>query len=766
MKRLLFFIILLLGGISVKAQNYENSWVDFSPDREYYRMPISQTGIYRMYESDLISEGIDVSAFNPANIQVFYKGEELAIYVEEDAPGDLNFIEFYAEKNSGWLDAELYASDADQTNPYYSLINDTSSYFFTWNSSFNNRRLRETEYANFDEYESEEFCFYDTLIQYTNSYYYGVTDPEYRSGEGWFYRESQALSIGNSLDLFVQTQGVVNSTESAMLSYAIAGYSNTSHHLNVHLNNNLLNNDIYFGETGYTDTVSFSPALLSANTRITFSSVDDQGEVRDYSAPAFLRLTYPRNFNFAGQSQIFLRLKQADDTSCLVSFNGVDFQDALVYNLEKNTRSISAQSGSSQQVIIPRSAGSDNIIIADNNTLYKVSNIEEVNFTDFSSTNSQNNFIIISHKKLWEQANEYAQYRNALLVDVEELYHQFAYGIVKHPLAIKNFANFVYNTWDQKPAYIFLLGKAIIAESTRKNIANFENCLIPTYGNPPADNLFTAGLNNTVYEPLIPIGRLAAKDNNDVKYYLDKVREHEQAEPDEWMKQILHFGGGNSTSEQQTLANYLFGFENIVEDTLFGAHVSTFLKNSSEQIEITISDTIQNLINSGTAMLTFFGHAAASGFDQNIDDPSTYNNIGKYPFLLANSCYSGNIHLPESASVSERWTLIENKGVIAFLASTYLANAAFLNQYSSELYRNIAYKSYNQSIGKCVKRTVFDYVGDNYDDLNVKNTSLQFNLHGDPSVKIHSQELPSGKILVKLIEKVSVTALPIFVIIV
>jgi len=68
--------------------------------------------------------------------------------------------------------------------------------------------------------------------------------------------------------------------------------------------------------------------------------------------------------------------------------------------------------------------------------------------------------------------------------------------------------------------------------------------------------------------------------------------QYETAPTDEWMKTILHFGGGANAAEQASFASYLNNYKNIIEDTLYGGKVSTFLKNSSEPIQITQSDSI------------------------------------------------------------------------------------------------------------------------------------------------------------------------------
>lgn len=76
--------------------------------------------------------------------------------------------------------------------------------------------------------------------------------------------------------------------------------------------------------------------------------------------------------------------------------------------------------------------------------------------------------------------------------------------------------------------------------------------------------------------------------------------------------------------------------------------------------------------------MNFFGHAAASnnGFEINIDEASNWENQGKYPFVIGNSCYNGEL-FKTTPSTSERTVLIPNEGAIGFLSSVFIGYDAF-----------------------------------------------------------------------------------------
>ena len=82
-------------------------------------------------------------------------------------------------------------------------------------------------------------------------------------------------------------------------------------------------------------------------------------------------------------------------------------------------------------------------------------------FSDPSTWEAENAFVIISHRKIWTEAERYRNYRNTrfntVLVDIEVLYDQFSYGIRKHPLAIRNFADYMLTAWTSDPSHFSYL---------------------------------------------------------------------------------------------------------------------------------------------------------------------------------------------------------------------------------------------------------------------------------------------------------------------
>ena len=772
MRKFLFAYVILVFWFSskVSSQPFGNEWITYS--QNYYKVYVSNNGFCRLNYNTLINAGIPLGSFDPRSLQLFNKGVEQYIYVKGENDGVFNtsdYIEFYGEKNDGGLDTPLYKGGMGQANKAYSLFSDSAAYFITWNSSINNRRIIIETDINFGSYTPVPYIFKTSREDYTSRYFAGetgssgITDPDYTAYEGWFDTE---FNLGQSKSKNIPTTNKYNSGPAAAAEFVVVGASNYAllipdHHLRISFAGNIIDT-LYEGYKilKFTRTIPVS-SLGSSTTNFTFSAIDDIGSGSDRNTIAYIQIKYPHTLNLEASSMFWFQAPDAIQSKSLFHFsnmNAASGDTVRLYDITNHRLIPAVFDGNIYKCLLPNSGSEKNCIVFSNTSIKNIgkiypvgANAKFINYKTIANTDLSDYFII-THKSLWSEAENYKSYRNttgfhAMTLDVDNLYDQYAYGILKSPLGIKNFIKHAYNTFTIKPKYVFLIGKGYRAATdgsypAYRNSTFYDNLtLVPSMGYPPSDNLFSQGITDTLYQPAVPIGRLSARNPSQVNIYLQKVIQYElaQVNPQEYMKTILHFGGGTSSYEQSTFAYYLNNYKQIIQSPLFGGDVKTFLKTSSAPIQINQSDSLKTLINNGVSMMTFFGHAAGIGFDQSIDNPSEYNNYGKYPLLLANSCYAGDIFQFGNSS-SEEFVLIENKGVIGYLGSISLGFPTALNTYSNELYNNISFKSYGKSIGEIIKNTIGTI--QNTTDLVLKETCLTMILHGDPALKVNSFDKP------------------------
>ena len=781
----ILYILISLPGFS----QLTNDWIDYN--KSYYKFQVVVDGVYRIDYATLQnaaqSSGLPLSSINCKDFQLFGRGQELYIHVEAAGPNNApmasgDYIEFYAEKNTGWLDASYYSFPDWHANPNVSLFTDTSTYYLTWNNTTPNRRLEAISNMNFSGKTTEAYFMFESRVdqlsnpsngRYIISANSSLYEPEFTEGQGW--TGPTFTSSTHTID--IPTPDVYAAGPTAIATCAIIGSNLQDHSIAVNVAGAGATINLSSIEVGKPSYAANPTNLGSPVTNFSFTA--QQGS-NDRNSVPFAAIEYPHTLNLS--SATWMKMKIPDggvgDTAYL-SFTSYDDEGETVwlYDLSNKRRIAVSSSGSSHEVLVPNSGGEKQCFLFNEaqaipvTALASVGSFNNGKFTDYSLMPNDSAYLLIYHRQLkssltgTDYIQEYVMHRqsiaggshNVVAVDIDELYDQFAYGIRKNPMAIRGFAEFAL-TWPTKPQYMFLIGKGVSFNKSRSTYGYYSRILVPTYGWPSSDVLLTAGLDGTLFSPAIPTGRLAANSGEQVEQYLNKIiefdRNQEEYQPDldvdqlieleEWKKQVLHFAGGNGT-EHTTFRGYLNSYEILIEDSLFGGRIHQFNKNSSAPIQITTSDSIRDLINGGVSIMTFFGHASGSGFDQNIDEPDVYQNKnGKYPMLIANSCLVGDIYQSSYSSNSEKW-VIHPKGTIAFLATVDFGEAPALHTYTREFYRNLSQNMYGQSIGRCIQQTIRDVEL----QFNLKKTCLLMGLHGDPAVILNTRSKPDYAIRVQ-----------------
>lgn len=783
-KRLFLFGFLFFTA-QIIGQNYGNEWIDYS--QQYYRIQIPKTGIYRIDYTTLINKGIPVGSINPKNFQIFSKGEEQYINVIGEADDTFNpsdYIEFFAKKNDCLTDSIAYENITNLPNPYIALFNDTNYVFLTWNSSINNKRVTIETDVNFTSYTASSYFYSEKVETSKSSYSHGkawvddvLTDPRYISGEGYGTNILRGTNLQTNF-------GILNVYQSASLPvYIKASFSGADARINGSLNydhaikldylNNAgtyatLNDTTFYGESQIFVSRQINSAQLQNSSQLRISSEIYQLIYNNNTNIHYLYLKYPQIPDLLNTSEKTFFLDNASPTKSFLDIQNVNVgsSQVLLYDLTNHKYIPTVVSGNNVKALIPNSSSEKECYLTTTANVTNVAVLSPVNqtgfFVNYMTTNTDSAFVIITHKSLQVSANDYKVYRQSsaggsnhvIMADIDDLYDQFAYGNIKNPLAIKNYCRFLSDQLPVPPKYLLLIGKSIRNNMVRNNSTNWNLCKIPTMGNPSSDNLLTSGIHGTNSStPFIPMGRISAKTDLEVQNYLSKVMAHEGTSddglasftpPKDWHKRVLHFSGGSDKFQQDAFKSYLNTFGNIIKDTLFGATTFSFQKTTTAPIQINVSDSVTDLINYGASLITFFGHGSVTGFDQAIDDPSIYNNTNKYPLFLANSCYSGDIHLPESNSTSEVFTLIDQKGSIGFIASSSSGLVNTLYTYTEQIYKSLAYETYYKGVGDAIKNSCFKT--STIPSVEQKITNLEMTLEGDPSIRINAFAKPDYEI--------------------
>ncbi|MEQ9231880.1 MAG: hypothetical protein RIF46_14450, partial [Cyclobacteriaceae bacterium] len=122
------FLLTLFTSISAFGQ-FGNEWINY--DQTYIKIKVVEDGFYRVTAAELAAVGFPTASVPSNRIQLFRRGEEVAIQVNASS-GVLKYLEFYGQGNDGIGDAELYSQAQAQPHTEYNIFTDTAAYFLTW----------------------------------------------------------------------------------------------------------------------------------------------------------------------------------------------------------------------------------------------------------------------------------------------------------------------------------------------------------------------------------------------------------------------------------------------------------------------------------------------------------------------------------------------------------------------------------------------------------------------------------------------------------
>lgn len=761
-------LLLLLLPLTGKAQTFGNEWINYN--QQYFKIPTTQSGIYRITKSDLQAAGFPVVAVDPRRMQLFHRGQEQAVYINGEGDAIFNdddYIEFYGQGNDGTLDAELYQPASAQPHPYYNLYSDTTAYFLTWRLDNGLGKRMENFYEpNTSNLPAETFHWEEKRLVLTNVYSAGRRFDErnidgeasfghYDYGEGW--TDTVVVKKFYSYDYsFTDIANVTDVGQKPKLEVVIAGRLNVKHQVEISAGPNAAGlRSLGIGEFYYFSTYKFTKELEVSDispageivVRLRVNGFADTNS--DAASVSLIRVLFPQAVNAMGASQktFMLHANPADKSYVEI---GNPAPGAVLFDITNpnSVRRVSTSLvGGKLAAVINRTSQGRNLFM--NTGFISSPALRRIRFRNIDP--AVPNYIVISHPSLMKPAGGfpdvvrgYAGYRasaagggyDTLVVDVDLLYNQFSYGELT-PLAFRRFADFM--TKKGKPESMFLIGRSYYPQAMRKDPNRYSKDLVPTGGYPGSDVALTAGLEGVPFVPSIPTGRINATTPQHVLDYLNKVKEHESTLADAlWRKNLLHLSGGRTPHELRQFKFYVDDFKLVAQGAYLGGKVATLSKKTDSSVELI---NVAEQVNNGISLLTFFGHSSPDYTDIEIGNCSNdvlgYRNKGRYPMILVNGCLAGDI-FGGRPTFGEDWILTPNRGAVLFMAHSGTGYTVPLKRFTDWFYRTAFGDStyIGKPAGAIHKETIRRFTnGLTQDDLYTTHAEA-ITLQGDPAVSL------------------------------
>ncbi len=779
MKKFLTICLLFIAG-HLTAQQYNNEWINFN--QTYYKFKVVTTGLYRINQPVLAAAGLGSAQVQ--FLQLWRNGQEVPFY-SNVASGPLtasDYIEFWGEGNDGKPDKPLYRDPAFQHSDKISLSTDTVAYFLTVRSVVNNNRITQIPNNTAANSLPAETSFWHK----EGSYFRGkinagfaavvgeyVYSSSYDKGEYWASSDIYPTTnfTDNKSNLFVAPTG-----PDPVITFGASGNALNPRSVKVLVNNTQIIDTVMDFFNDFKTSISFPLALIGSSSS-TVKFVNTASIATDRIVISHYELSYQREFNFGGRKNFPFELpaKPAGYYLEIAGFSA-GASAPVLYDLTNNERLVADVSVPGlARFVLPGSASERKLVLVseDASNLLTVNSMVNKNFVNFQDPANQGNYLIISSPLLYNgtngvnPVNEYKLYRNstaggafnAKVFEIDELVDQFAFGIKKHPLSVKNFIRYARNTFAAEPKFVLLIGHGLTYVDYRLNEGNplaDKLNIIPPFGYPGSDNKLSAdGPVSSIITT--PIGRLPAVSPQEVEDYLEKLKEYDYnqytAPPTlggrAWMKNVLHVTGASDPYLGTVLCNYVNSYKQIIEDTMVGANVFTVCKTSANPVEQMSNEQVASLFEQGLSMITYFGHSSSTTLEFNLDNPQNYANQGKYPVFSVNGCNAGNFFAFDAGrylyneTISEKFTFAKKRGGIAFIASTHFGIVNYLNLFINSMYGNMSGVDYGKSLGEINRNALARVISlTGLDDYYARLHAEEITINGDPAIKMNFHVQP------------------------
>jgi hypothetical protein len=802
LKKALGFILLLTLGIvfASVAQNFNNTWINYG--QPYLRIELRQDGLYQVSYEAIKAAGFPVDSTPADELQLFFRGKEVAILVASGSDNLLQageHIMFYGQENIGDAEAQLLATPAwTDIQPHTPLYSNRTAYFLT--ASTNGAKgLRVREETNGPAAATQTAVTANYLFAPTNQFSSGTRYPLAQT----------SLNSGTLLSNFEGGVGYSGTAFSDEITYnlSLPNYIATGQNVDVSLQLTGRNysplhiveilagpseNELSFLKTatykGYNSvnvSLQLTPDLLDEGGSfvLKLQSRYTAAEESYFSSYGI----YPPKFSSLGEA--FIKYP-ATASSSLFSNNALTFTASASSAVKLPSAVNYAWDISDARSIVQKKLNAAAVNVQAGKKYLATTAVRSVAGEDFwlfdakmkRPASSNTNYVIISHEHFRQPAGgytdpvaAYAEYRatpagggySVADVNVQELYDQFTYGEV-NPQAIREYARFL-NSYANPKAMLFLgSGRDLNLKDEFDRYSSsdgYYRSWIPPYGFPSTDLLYTAGLSNSnnPVEASIPIGRISANKPEEIASYLNKVKEYQSySYTNLWKKKILHLSGGGSDNELITIRRYVDNHKLILEqEAKWGPKVESIYKIITNGVqEVNLSDEL----NEGVNFVQLFGHSSPNFFDMNIgyleEGSRKYTNQPFYPMMLANGCDVGFIWRSNREVLSENWVNTPNKGAIGMISSSQVAFISILNDYTKSFYE----------IGLGNEKLISGRFGDLLNSVNkyayenhnnkwlIESYIQQLVYQGDPAIVLFEADKPdyalnTSDVVVESVEK-------------
>ena len=764
----------------------------------WYKMGVSQSGIYRIDAAYLNSMGINAGSLNPNTVQIFGNGggmlpqpndssrindlAEVATYLYEDGNGIFDgndYMLFYAESPNIWQ----YNSDSAAIHPFSHQVDVYSTqnfYFLTFGQ--NNGKHITTQAAVTGA--TQNISTYNEHL-YLEPDLYNIIS----SGRQWY---------GDQFDQFTPSRSysfnISGATSTGTLSISTLARSNIQSSFQYNFNNNTVvnataaalnstNENSPSGTLVYNNYTFNAAGNSTLNVTITYSN---GGSISALGNLNYIEVNFLRSLQLYGNQTIFQSFSSLQSTS---QFNiGNCNGSEMVWDITDPTN-IAAQTTSFSGSSMSFTASSTSVLreyIVLQGTSFPNPSFTEVVANQNLHGLTTPDMVIVTYPAFLIQAQRLQAFReandglNVEVVTTEQVFNEFSSG-KQDVTAIRDFVRMLYNNPSTTTLkYLLLFGNG---SYDYRNIQNLNSNYVPTYEsieslNPlqsynsddyftfmdPQEGAWTEGSYTTDVSTMnFGVGRLNARSSIQADEIVSKIMSYSvnsSSNMGNWRNKLtlsacdgdanLHLNNAEIEYKQIDTADVQLNVNKI--------YIDAYPQESSPAGKIAplVIEAINQDMDEGMLIWNYVGHGGVGGLAQQgiVTDASisSWTNYNRLPFMVTATCDFGRYDTPGLVSGAETALLSTTGGSCGMLTST---RTVFSN---SNTAINSAFYTY-----VFTRNTTGTYPAIGNVMMNTKNTSISgvynrnYSLLSDPSMIL---SFPKEKMVITAINNVPVSSVP------
>ncbi|NHZ85128.1 MAG: T9SS type A sorting domain-containing protein [Planctomycetia bacterium] len=721
----------------------ENTIPEYQFSNNIARIVVDTSAWYRINNSALLLNGIDLTDVNPNTIRLWNKEDEISLYIETGNDGSFNnedMIVFYGEKNPS-------PEGTDYDNNFYT---DDNAYWLTWNTGegkrfsemnvspdqpdsivyipknyiFNKKVERDDVYVRLNRLNQYLLQTWDVIDHFFMSPQVIVSKPF----DFEFELDNPDTLYNKGFELEVQVRGMTTS----------------EHDLDIKLNSYLITNAKWTDRNALHIERSNINSSYLKNGKNTLSLIlsPDDSTLHDLIYLNWYKIKYPRYFQ-TDNDYIYFSADSIPDQTIQFEITGFSNSDILLFKDRETLLSNYQISYDNQSNDYLLKFQVDDVTLMSQFEAISYENLLNVKSITLESAiinplnNIRSSYIVIAPDSFATILAPLVEYHNGALVNVDDIYRQYSFGVLS-PYAIKSFLNDIYQQNGTKLKY------ALIA--MQSNLNDWRRGIIGKPPSIPAMSIYTYNMGTVACDywysvfddeywiPNISVSRFPVSNRSELQTIVDKTIYYLNRDISNWDNNSLLIGGAeagfryqseamvNRIKNNGTFLSRLYTAPSIPDSSFYGA-----------------KDTLMMHLNRGLAYINFVGHGGGAVWADNHvlhrNDMEEISNYNKLPFITSMTCFTGDFSF--SYGLGRLMLANENGGAIAWYGASGLG-WYYNDYYMVQPLQNLLFSDDDLTIGEIINLSKTQYFlsySNIYPEIAASQI-YQYNLIGDPAIKV------------------------------